>query len=97
MPGDALTRKEDTEAATGPARLRGRGLAVLCLVTLALLVGSAQAARNDVDLVSRASGASGAKGNGSSEVSGMSSDGRFVLFASAATNLGRLEQGASTS
>jgi hypothetical protein len=87
MVGDALTRNEGTEATTGPARLRRRGLAVLCLVTLALLAGGAQAASGNLDLVSRASGASGAKGNGLSKVIGISGDGRFVAFSSLATNL----------
>jgi hypothetical protein len=87
MVGEALTRNEDTEAATAPARLRRRGLAVLCLVALALLAGRAQAAKNDVELVRRAPGASGAKGDGISELTGMSSDGRIVVFDSVATNL----------
>ena len=40
-----------------------------------------------LELVSRASGAAGAKGNGSSGVPSISADGRFVVFASSATNL----------
>lgn len=38
-------------------------------------------------LVSRASGASGKKGNGSSTPTGISADGRYVVFISTATNL----------
>jgi Tol biopolymer transport system component len=40
-----------------------------------------------LELVSRASGAGGAKGNGSSGVPSISADGRFAVFASSATNL----------
>jgi Tol biopolymer transport system component len=40
-----------------------------------------------LDLVSRASGAGGAKGNASSGAPSISADGRFVAFASTATNL----------
>ena len=42
---------------------------------------------NTTTLVSRATGASGAKGNGSSDMSALSEDGRYVAFQSAASNL----------
>ena len=42
---------------------------------------------NTTTLVSRASGAAGAKGNNDSYLSSMSSDGRFVAFSSQASNL----------
>jgi len=42
---------------------------------------------NQTVLASRATGASGAKGNGSSEPASISADGRFVAFQSPATNL----------
>jgi Tol biopolymer transport system component len=68
--------------------MRRRGLIGVCLVAaLTLLAGGAQAAKNDVDLVSRASGATGAKSNGASAHSVVSADGRFVAFVSVATNL----------
>jgi Tol biopolymer transport system component len=86
-----MTRAEIASArkrGPGPGRgLRLRGLAVLGLVALALLAGGARAAKNDVDLVSRASGASGTRGNGDSYADSVSADGRFVVFDSAATNL----------
>jgi hypothetical protein len=67
---------------------RRRRLAGLWLVvTLALTAGGAQAAKDDLVLVSRASGATGAKGNGNSAHSAISADGRFVAFDSNAPNL----------
>ena len=42
---------------------------------------------NTTTLVSRAAGATGVKGNGNSFAAAISADGRFVAFASAATNL----------
>jgi hypothetical protein len=48
---------------------------------------AASAAQGDVDLVSRAGGAGGAKANGSSDTPAISADGRFVAFHSIATNL----------
>jgi hypothetical protein len=68
--------------------VRRGGLALLCLAAFAVPAAGAQAAKDDLDLVSRASGATGAKGNGDSDDSPwMSSDGRFVAFGSQATNL----------
>jgi hypothetical protein len=54
---------------------------------LALPAAGAQAASGDLDLVSRASGATGAKGSFSSSAAGISADGRVVGFASGASNL----------
>jgi Tol biopolymer transport system component len=61
--------------------------AALCLLALTLSATGAQAARDEVDLVSRAGGAGGAKGNSSSNVPVLSGDGRLVAFDSFATNL----------
>ncbi len=74
---------------TGRARIRRAGrLAVLgAIVGLALAAAVAQAARDDVDLVSRASGVTGAKGNDDSYRPQLSDDGRFVAFISAASNM----------
>jgi Tol biopolymer transport system component len=74
---------------TGRARIRQAGrLAVLgAVVGLALAGAVAQAARDDVDLVSRASGVTGAKGNDDSYRPQLSSDGRFIVFISQASNL----------
>ena len=44
-------------------------------------------AANTITLVSRAAGATGAKGNGSSDYPAISADGRFVAFGSSAMNL----------
>ena len=52
---------------------------------LALLAVSAQAARDDLDLVSRATG--GAPADGPSTETAISADGRFVAFSSEADNL----------
>jgi Tol biopolymer transport system component len=60
----------------------------VCLgLALATAGGVAWAAKDDLDLVSRAGGASGAKGNGDSSDPAISADGRFVAFASGASNL----------
>jgi Tol biopolymer transport system component len=60
----------------------------LCLVlALTVLVAAASAAKDDLDLVSRATGAAGAKGNDESFGPTLSADGRFIAFGSAATNL----------
>jgi hypothetical protein len=64
-----------------------RGLPALCLAAVLLLAGGAQAARSDLDLVSRSAGATGAKANGFSDGAAVSGDGRFVAFWSAASNL----------
>src|SRR4051812_32568343 len=62
-------------------------LRALVLVTLAALLGPAAgwAAQGDVDLVSRATGATGAKGNGNS--GSLSADGRYVTFESRSPSL----------
>jgi Tol biopolymer transport system component len=52
-----------------------------------VLTPSASAAKHDVDLVSRATGAAGAKGNGRSSAPAISDDGRFVAFESESSNL----------
>ncbi|HET7487907.1 MAG TPA: hypothetical protein VFJ85_08260 [Acidimicrobiales bacterium] len=49
-----------------------------------------------VTLVSRATGASGAKGNGASRAPSISADGKVVAFASAATNLDPADTDATT-
>jgi Tol biopolymer transport system component len=49
----------------------------------------------DLDLISRASGADGAKGNGDSFNSAISADGRFVAFDSVASNLNPADQDAT--
>jgi Tol biopolymer transport system component len=65
-----------------------RCLAGLWLVlALGALPAGSQAARDDVDLISRASGVAGVKGNGDSGKPELSGDGRFVAFLSAATNV----------
>jgi hypothetical protein len=56
-------------------------------MALVVLAAAAQAARDDLDLVSRATGAAGAKGNSDSFESAVSADGRFVSFTSGASNL----------
>jgi hypothetical protein len=67
--------------------IRRRSLVALCVPALVLLVGGAQAAKNDVSLISRAAGAAGAKGNNDSFDSTISGDGRLVAFTSFASNL----------
>jgi Tol biopolymer transport system component len=63
-------------------------LAVMLMVVVLASVGAAaQAARDDLALVSRRSGAAGAAGDGLSLVGSVSADGRFVAFASLADNL----------
>jgi Tol biopolymer transport system component len=57
------------------------------LVALVSVVGDAWAARDDLILVSRASGASGAAGNDNSGGASVSGDGRLVAFVSRADNL----------
>src|SRR4051812_12179071 len=71
------------------ARVHGRGaLVVLAAVALALCCSAiVNAAAGDVDLVSRASGSSGASGNGGSTLPDASVDGHLVGFLSRATNL----------
>src|SRR5215212_4521481 len=73
---------------TGQARIRQAGrLAVLGVIAgLALPAAGARAASGDLDLVSRASGATGAKGSFSSSAAGISADGRVVSVSSGASN-----------
>jgi hypothetical protein len=66
-----------------------RGATLLCCLVLALtgLAGAASAAKDDLDLVSRASGVAGVKGNDESLSASISANGRFVAFDSIASNL----------
>jgi RTX calcium-binding nonapeptide repeat (4 copies) len=83
-------RGVDRPAGVRAAAVRGRrwGVVVVCLgLALAAAGGAAWAAKDDVELVSRAGGASGAKGNGDSSVPALSADGRLVAFQSGASNL----------
>jgi hypothetical protein len=64
------------------------GVAVMCLgLALATAGGAAWAAKDDLELVSRAAGAAGAKANGDSFNAAVSADGRLVAFDSFASNL----------
>src|SRR5262245_44626673 len=63
------------------------GLLVCCLALGLTTIGAASAAKDDLDLVSRAGGAAGAKANASSDSPAISADGRFVVFHSQAANL----------
>jgi Tol biopolymer transport system component len=75
-------------AVRGRPALRRWGVAVVCLgLALAVAGGAAWAAKDDVELVSRAAGATGANGNGHSSDPAVSADGRFVAFESFASNL----------
>jgi TolB protein len=92
MIGQALTPQADGQAVTQleerTRRPRRRGLAALGLmVALALPAAGAQAAKDDLDLVSRAAGATGPAGNFGSSAPSVSGDGRLVAFGSWATNL----------
>jgi Tol biopolymer transport system component len=66
-----------------------------CYVVLALLTlpSVAIAAKDDIALVSRASGVAGAKGNNSSFAPAISADGRFVAFDSFASNVDPADAG----
>src|SRR5262249_28368105 len=66
---------------------RGAVLAFLVAVVLTTLTAGAGAAKDDLDLVSRATGATGAKANSFSFDSAISADGRFVAFNSDASTL----------
>ena len=73
---------------TRPARRALHFLVACCLLlVLAPLTGTASAATGDLDLVSRAGGAAGAKANARSDKPAISADGRFVAFRSQAANL----------
>src|SRR5262249_8195466 len=63
--------------------------AIACCLALALaaLTGAASAAKDDLDLVSRAGGADGAVANANSTTAAISADGRLVGFQSVASNL----------
>ena len=60
---------------------------LLVLALFASLAAPAQAAKDDLVLVSRASGIAGVSGDDSAGGASISADGRFVAFASAADNL----------
>jgi hypothetical protein len=78
--------REDADTSTWRA-VRRVGVLVMCLgLALVALAAPAWAAKDDLDLVSRAAGATGDKGNGQS-YGAMSANGRFVAFASDSTNL----------
>ena len=75
-------------------RLAGRralwrvSVVALCLgLALVALAAPAWAAKDDLELVSRATGAAGAKGNDYSSSTAISADGRLVAFSSEASNL----------
>jgi Tol biopolymer transport system component len=69
-------------------RARWRVGALASSLGLALaLAPAASAAKDDLDLVSRATGATGAKGNDLSWTPSISADGRFMAFQSEASNL----------
>jgi Tol biopolymer transport system component len=81
-----FTDREDADASSWRALWRV-GVLALCLgLALVALAAPAWAAKDDLDLVSRAAGATGDKGNGQS-YGAMSANGRFVAFASDSTNL----------
>src|SRR5262249_31066259 len=62
-------------------------LACCLVLALAALSGAASAAKDDLDLISRASGASGAAANAFALDATISGDGRVVAFDSFASNL----------
>ena len=61
--------------------------AIGVLLAVALPPATASAARDDIQLVSRASGVDGAAGDGNSGIARISADGRFVVFESDASTL----------
>ncbi|MGI9098517.1 MAG: calcium-binding protein [Solirubrobacteraceae bacterium] len=70
--------------------LAGRRLVHVVALTAAVLLavaGGASAATDDLRLVSRAGGPTGAKGNDGSAAAALAAGGRFVAFGSNATNL----------
>ncbi|WP_186315970.1 DUF7594 domain-containing protein [Catellatospora sichuanensis] len=74
----------------------GVSLAVLAAALAAVPGSPAWAATYDTVLVSRASGATGAAGNGDSAKPSVSTDGRYVAFASDADNLSDTDDNAHT-
>jgi Tol biopolymer transport system component len=85
---DALGRRGRRAAAAGPRWLWRAIVVALCLgLALGALSAPAWAAKDDLDLVSRAAGVTGTLGNGSSDESAISADGRYVAFTSWASNL----------
>ena len=95
MPTEALRRPDERRPRPrSELTVRGRGdlrrpafAALSLVVALALHAGGAQAAKDDVGLISRAAGAAGVKGNNASRDSTISGDGRLVAFTSLASNL----------
>jgi Tol biopolymer transport system component len=63
------------------------GLVALTAAALLAAAGGASAATDDLRLVSRADGPTGAKGNDGSTAAALAAGGRFVAFSSNATNL----------
>ncbi len=70
-----------------PAKDRIRFSTTIALLVAVLVPTGAAAAAGDMQLVSRASGATGVKGDNHSSEPKLSADGRFVAFATTATNL----------
>ncbi len=74
--------------ASGCGRRRVSGVCVgLVMAGSGVLAGPAGAAKDDLVLVSRASGADGAKANELTTATALSADGRFAAFRSQASNL----------
>src|SRR5215212_9930597 len=71
----------------GPRRSRGLAALVASAALLCLIAAAALAAKDDLTLVSRVSGANGAGANGPSELAAVSADGGRVAFSSTASNL----------
>ena len=66
---------------------RGVGVVTVALVAAIGLAVPAQAAPNDLTLISRASGPTGPAANDHADRASVSADGRFVVFVSGADNL----------
>jgi Tol biopolymer transport system component len=80
-------RRRRGRLSDSPFACRSVAATLGAVVVLAIVVGDAWAAKDDLILVSRASGARGAAGNDSSAGPSVSGDGRFVTFQSRADNL----------